>query len=249
MSSESFLHAPDGSPIKRVRVSTIARYFWCSPQAWMAALGIINPPNEALTTGTAIHTEIETARKFSDYEKQFIELVGHTYASDGQVALTRTFKDANVEVEIITHGCDGFKVYEDKTVDLIEYKTKGGWRVYPTSLMPAIFQSKLYAWILQPLLDKHGYRWGKVTIVFLKRDRHRKFVPIGESWVEDYNPDEVERKLSVIFDEWKRTCDAKSAKERRNILIPPKSYKCIHCPDCYKNGANQFNLKCPFQDF
>jgi len=249
----SLFRAPSGKKIKRVRVSTLSRYFWCSPQAWMSALGVENPPSDILKQGTEIHTAIETARKLNSYEKEFSKLIGNTYASDKKVALSRTLKDTNTKVElgeIVTHGIDGFKVNKDKEVDLIEYKTKGGWRVYPVSLMPAIFQTKVYMWVLDPLIREHGYTWRHTDIVFVKRDRRRRahFEPIGETRVEDYDSIKVENKILEILDEWDRASKAKTSKERRDILIPPKSYKCRFCPSCYKNGENKYGLRCPFQD-
>lgn len=149
--------------------------------------------------------------------------------------------------ELVTHGYDDFKVTPDREVDLLEYKTKGGWRIRPVDLMPAIFQCKVYAWLLEPYLMMHGYHWREIWIIFLRRTRQKTFVPIGEHLVEDYNSVEVEKKIARIFDEWNRASEAKTNEERRNILIGPKKYKCVYCPDVFKKGKNSLGLRCPFQ--
>jgi len=237
---------PSGEYIRKVRVSTLARYFWCSAQAWMQALGVEGPPTEAKSEGTIIHTKIEKARKPSSYEKEFKEKLEEFFANG---IIARPWFDQKNLIhlgELVTHGIDDFKVTPDRQVDLIEYKTKTSWRVYPVDLMPAQFQAKLYAWVLEPYLIMFGYRWRQIWIIFVKRERGGRFKPIGETFVEDYDPIEVEKQIAEIFDEWNKASEAETDEERRNILIPPKKYKCLLCPEVYRLGKNELGLRCPF---
>jgi len=246
---ENFLKlfkTPEGVEVRRIRASTLASYFWCSPRAWMMALGVETPPSQALELGSKIHADIEKARKQSPYEEEFKAILDQFFA-EGTIA--RPWLDMKTEIvtgEIRTHGIDDFKVTSDRLVDLIEYKSKAGWRIQPVSLMPAIFQTKIYCWILEPFLLMKGYRWREIWIVFVKRERSGKFKPIGEHQVEDYSSIKIEKKIAEIFDEWNNASEAKTNKERRAILIPPKKWKCLHCPDVYRLGKNPLGLRCPF---
>lgn len=248
--------SPEGDEVRRVRVSTLSRYYWCSPQAWLSALGVKSPPSTVMSVGTEIHGEIEVARKLTSYEKKFKDLLDEFFGSmtttkqNEENVVRRLWYDQKTMVEmgeIVTHGIDDFKVTKEKEVDLIEYKTKRGYMISPVDLMPAIFQTKIYCWVLDPLLKANGYSWKDIYITFLKRDRKRGFMPIGEHQVYHYDPQEVEKKLAEIFDEWDRASKAKSKRKQRDILIPPKKWKCIHCPPAYKHGENPLGLRCPFQ--
>jgi len=212
----------------------------------MQSLGIETPSSEALTDGSKIHADIAKARERSKHEKEFEEFLDQFFAGS---TIGRPWLNQTTEIvtgEIRTHGYDDFRVNENREVDLIEYKTKGGWRVQPVSLMPAIFQAKIYCWILEPYILLKGYRWREIWVIFLKRRRGAKFSPIGEHEIQSYNSIEVEEKIAEIFDEWNRASEAKTDEERRSILIPPKSWKCVSCPGVFRLGKNHLGLKCPF---
>ncbi|MDH5634750.1 MAG: hypothetical protein OEY30_02875 [Candidatus Bathyarchaeota archaeon] len=236
---------PDGKPVYTIGGSTIARYYWCSPQAWLSASGIQAPQSEALSTGTKIHADIEEARKLSPQEEEFQHFLSQFLTEDKRGKnIGRPWLDGKTKLVddigwIATHGLDDFKIDNQRRVTNIEYKSKKGWRVDPVSLMPALFQTKVYMYIYEPYLILGGWYWKESWVVWLKRTRDG-FEPIGETRVDDYDSAETQRKIADIFDEWNRASEAKTNAERRRILIPPKKFKCRICPEVYKTS-------CPFQ--
>lgn len=237
---------PDGKPVYTIGGSTLSRYYWCSPQAWLSASGVETPPSKAMETGTKIHADIEKARIASPQEEEFKQFISQFLGTDERGKnVGRPWIDGKTVIQddvgwVATHGMDDWKVDDKRRVTNIEYKTKKGWKVYPTSLMPALFQAQVYMWIYEPYLMLGGWHWKESWVVWLKRKRDG-FAPIGETRVDEYDSAEVQAQIAKIFDEWNRASEAKTNKERRRILIPPKRFKCRICPDAYKS-------ECPFQN-
>jgi len=235
----------EGTEVHTIRASTLARYFWCSIQAWLMAGGLETPRSEALSIGSKIHSDIETARKLSPREEEFQKFLSQYLAPDGYGGtIGRPWINGETVIQeekgwVRTHGMDDFKVDDKRRVVNIEYKTSGGWKIYPTTLMPAIFQTKIYQWIMEPYLLIGGYHWKGSHIVWLKRLRN-DFKPIGETTDIEYDSAEVQEQIDTIFNEWNRASEAKTNEERRNILIAPKKFKCTMCSEIFKS-------RCPFQ--
>ena len=228
--------------IGSIRASTLARYFWCSPQAWIMGSGVTTPKNDSLTFGTKTHLDIEKSRKFSFAEAQFEKAIKQYYTD----SISRIWfnKDGKTFGEIVTHGMDGFLVVQDRKVRLMEYKTKKGWQVLPVDVVPNTFQTNIYMWIHEPYLQLEDYIWDGGSLIYLKRNKDKTFTPIGEKETWSFDSLQIETDYEKIFDEWNRASQAKTNEERRSILIPPKNYKCIICNSITKCVHDV----CPFQN-
>lgn len=237
--------------VKTIRASTLASYYWCSIKSWLQASGIELPKTESMSVGTNIHNNIAQARMMSPQEKKFHELI-KSYKCD-EVISRPWIDNENIHIvadaEIVTHGYDGFTLDRKKGVTLSEYKTKKGWSIRATDVVPNKFQTQLYCWIMEPFLKMHGYHWKGARIIYVKRTREKDnngnylFVPIGQLDITDYKAKDVEAKIRRIFKEWDEASLCKTDEQKRSILLPPKRWKCIICerysPEIYKI--------CPFQ--
>lgn len=243
---KQMFHTPKGKGVHTLAASTLASQKWCEVKAWLMASGVKFPPTEATISGSNIHADIEKARQLSPKEKQFKQFISQflNVKDERGGTIGRPWINGKLNItaelgEIRTHGMDDYKVVNHEVTN-IEYKTKGGWQVQPVSLMPALFQTQIYMWILEPYLLLGGYHWKESWIVWLKRKRGGKFEPIGETKVTSYNPTELQEEIQDIFNRWEKASKAKTNRKRREILIPPKKWKCIRCQETFKK-------QCPFQ--
>lgn len=237
----------EGKDVRRIRASTLALQKWCEVQSWLMASGIEIPSSEALEIGGLIHDNIDKARKLSPAEAEFTtKLHDFFYDKDKQGgAIVRPWIDGKTLLdtgEIRTHGMDDFKV-EGKLVTNLEYKTKSNRQIRPVNLAPAVFQTHIYMWIMEPYINMLGYYWKESWVIYLKRERSGDFQPIGEIDVKDYDPVALEEEIAGIFDRFDRAADAKTNAERRAILYPPKKFKCLICA----KYSPQLHARCPFQ--
>ena len=242
--------------VKYLRVSTLASYFYCSVRARCQALGIDTPPTEALAIGKRKHDEITAARQPSVWERELETylktcMVTELESTDGstgirdaenKVFMRGWYDGATVIGHIVTHGVDDWECNPQREVTLIEYKTTNQKYVDNYKLSTALFQTKLYIWILDPLLKLGGYRIVRGKVVYLARDGKpigEKIIRIDESpkyetenYEDDwfvYNTKRVESEIAKILDQF----------EHPENLIPPARFKCARCPQIFKN-------ECPF---
>ena len=213
--------------VQTIRVSTFASYYWCAVQSWLKSLGHQSPYKEAMGRGRRIHQEVRDARKDSEWEKAFLEeLDGFFEDRNGDRVLSRNWKDTEIIGEFVTHDIDELKVNPDRTVVLIEYKTKKSRYIRPIDLAPAVFQAKMYAWLLEPYMNIMNYRIIKGVVVFL----NTKGKPIGQSEEIFFDYFEIEEDIERILYQFNNP----------EALIPPQKWKCNICDDVFKS-------RCPFQ--
>jgi len=231
--------SPEGKLIHYVRASTLGHYWYCAVQAWLQATRGIEPPaSEALQIGKRIHDQITKSRKPSRWEQQFQDFItqfmvdrnageGSTgLATEGSKVFMRPWYDGETIVgHVVTHGVDDFRVYPDRTVILVEYKTTAQRVIDYYKLAPAVFQLKVYMWILEPYLKLGGYKLLRGEVVFLTR----RGKPLGVKQIVDYDSKEVEQQLARIFYQFNHP----------ESLVPPARWKCLNCPQVYKK-------ECPF---
>lgn len=227
----------EGKPIKKIRASALASYFWCAIQSYLKCCGVEQPrPKEKshrLNVGSEIHEGISKSRKPSIYEEEFMAKIKpfiDNVAPEGFEIARKWDDDTLIENDDegwISGHCDELKVNADHTVSLVEYKTKSSPYVDWIDLSPAILQLKIYSWLLEPMLTLIGYRITEATVVFLDR----KGYAIGEKRVP-INYQEIEREMQSIFDEFKKPM---------NEMVPPKRFKCYTCAEVYKS-------RCPYNE-
>jgi len=134
--------------------------------------------------------------------------------------------DDGADAGFVSGHMDELKVNEDRTIHLIEYKTKKSGYVNYYALAPATFQIQIYAWLLEPIVALLGYRITRARLVFLTQ----KEKPIGTKDVSlDYEL--IEREIRDVIRQFR--------KEPKD-MIPPARYKCRMCPQIYKT-------RCPYQ--
>jgi CRISPR/Cas system-associated exonuclease Cas4 (RecB family) len=230
---------PDGTEVRFIRASTLGHYWYCAVQAWLQCCGIESPSNEALSIGKAIHDSITGARQPSRWETEFEvflkQFMVERATGQGSTGLKgeeyKVFQRAWYDRETIighvtTHGVDDFRVSPERKVVLVEYKTTGQRIIDYYKLMPAVFQLKVYMWILEPYLKIGAYTIKRGEIVFLDR----KGKPLGCKEITDYTAAEIEDNIARILSQFKHP----------ETLIPPAKWKCFNCPEVWKS-------KCPFQ--
>ena len=232
------IHQP--IPVKTIRASTLASYWWCSEKARLTALGVQGwKPSQAALTGTLIHNNILTARKLTPLEQEFEKALAPFYKTnekDGEPIIARTYKNNKIKADgtFLTHGADEWKVEPDRNCWIIEYKTKSRSYVTPVDISPARFQNKLYCWLHKPIFEYIPFELAGGQIIFLQRKGTKgKFKPIGQTekmlWNEDTERDFLEQVEHIL---WSWNNPTKQ--------IPPKRYKCNFCSPIYKE-------KCYFQ--
>lgn len=230
-------HTQSGKPVRYLRASTLGHYWYCAVQAWLQAQGIESPDNKAMNIGRRIHDEITASRKPSKWEVEFEDFLrafmveresgeGSTGISEteNKVFMRAWYDGETVLGHIVTHGVDDFRVYPDRTVIFEEYKTTAQRVIDYYKLTPAIFQLKVYMWIMEPYLKVGGYKLKHGQVVFLTR----RGKPLGTKEVY-YNQEEVEGQITRILYQF----------EHPEELIPPARWKCRICPEVYKR-------RCPF---
>lgn len=229
---------PDGTEVNHVRASTLGHYWFCAVQAWLQTCGIESPRNEALSIGKAIHDEITGSRDPSFWEKEFETFLkqfmvkretgaGSTgLAGNEDMVFQRAWLDGTTVIgHVTTHGIDDYRVSPERDVVLVEYKTTNQRYIDYYKLSPAVFQLRVYMWILEPYLIAGGYNLKRGEIVFL----NRKGEPMGIKEITDYTAADVEANIARILEQF---ADPKK-------LIPPSKFKCLHC-------ATVFKERCPF---
>jgi len=231
------IHQP--IPVKTIRASTLAGYWWCSEKARLQALGVQSKQKwQSAATGTLIHNNILTARKLSPIEEEFEKALAPFYklSKDNQPIIYRTYKNTKIKADgtFLTHGADEWKVTPDRKCWIIEYKTKSRSYVTPVDISPARFQNKLYCWLYNPIFEYIPFELAGGQIIFLQRKGTKgKFEPIGQTekilWNEDAERTFLEDVEHIL---WSWNTPTKQ--------IPPKRYKCNFC-------SAEFKEKCYFQ--
>jgi CRISPR/Cas system-associated exonuclease Cas4 (RecB family) len=243
---------PKNEEIKYIRVSTLAAYFHCAAKAYLQAIGVESPSNEATSEGTRIHNDITASRpstalerELELYLKQF--MVSHECGgastgisgTENKVFMREWLENGKVVGYIESHGFDDFRVDPDKKVTIVEYKTTSQKIVDWYKLSTAIFQLKIYCWMLEPILKAGGYSIDKAEIVYLPQpDKRRKGEPLPPHMVEplgvrtiiDYNAEAVEADIRMVFNQMRDPTH----------MLAPARYKCYICHP-------NFKALCPFQ--
>lgn len=226
-------------PVKTIRASTQAGYWYCSENARLQALGVqAQFSSEVAKWGTVIHDDILDARKITPLELEFKEALAPFYklGEDKQPIISRTYKNTKIKADgtFLTHGADEWKVEPDRKCWLIEYKTKSRSYVTPVDISPARFQNKLYCWLHAPIFEFIPFTLAGGQIIFLQRKgKFGDFKPIGQTEKMYWN-EETERTFLEDMEHilWSWNNPTKQ--------IPPKRWKCLHCSPIFKE-------KCFFQ--
>jgi len=224
------IHQP--IPVRTIRASTLAAYWYCSEKARLQALGVQeSKTSRQAKWGTAIHENITKARKPSPIEQEFTEALAPFYKED---VISRPYKNTKIKADgvFLTHGADEWKVTPNRECWIIEYKTKSSPYIKPVDISPARFQNKLYCWLHAPIFQFIPFKLMGGQIIFLLR-KGRRFQPIGQTeymyWNEDTEHSFLED-LERILWFWNNP----------SKQIPPKRWKCLRCPPVFKE-------KCVFQ--
>jgi CRISPR/Cas system-associated exonuclease Cas4 (RecB family) len=220
--------------IKTIRVSTLASYYYCAMKAWLQAQGIESPPNQLTEDGTKLHNAITAARPPSQLE---IELENHLKqymieedtgkgstgisGTHNKVFVREWLENNKVVGKITSHGCDDFRVFPDKTVVIVEYKSTGQKIIDWYKLSTAIFQLKVYMWMLEPILKMGGYSIRKAEIVYV----NRKGEPLGTKQIVDYDERTIEDEIRRVFEQFRDPAN----------MIPPSRFKCYNCHPNFKS--------------
>ena len=238
-----------GKIIEHIRVSTLAGYWFCAAKSYLQALGVNSPSSPATEAGTELHNAFTAARppsqleiELENYLKRFMVNIDTGAGSTGLAGtedkvFARAWKrDGQVVGWITSHGFDDFRVDPDKKVTIVEYKTTSQKVVDWYKLSTAIFQLKVYMWMIEPLLKQGGYTLHKAEIVYYpqlgKRDKRlpHEVEPLGVKTITDYSEASVEADIENIFKQFGEPTK----------MIPPARYKCYMCHPNFKS-------QCPFQ--
>lgn len=231
------IHAP--RIVRTIRASCIASYWYCSEKARLSALGVDeSTPITSAAIGTLIHNDIANARNPSSLEIEFQEALAPFYkmGMDGQPIISRAYYNTKIQAdgEFLTHGADEWKIDADHKAWIIEYKTKSCDYVKPVDISPARFQNKLYCWLHAPIFKLIPFELAGGQIIFVKRiGSSGQFKEIGQTEKMFWNEDTETQLLADL----ERILWTWNNPEKQ---IPPKRYKCLHCPPIYKS-------KCFFQ--
>lgn len=184
-------------------------------------------------TGTLIHENITKARNPSTLEAE-LQFALQPFFKEG--IISRNYKNTKINADgtFTTHGADEWKVTENRECWILEYKTKSCNYVTPVDISPARFQNKMYCWLYSPIFSLIPFKLAGGQIIYVKRVGNRgDFEEIGQTEKVWWNT-EAEAELMEQFEHilWSWSHPEKQ--------IPPKRYKCLHCPPIYKT-------KCFFQ--
>lgn len=222
--------------VVRIRASSLSSYYWCAVQARLRIEGVEAPKKEVMTIGTKIHKMIDVARKPSTWEHKLNTELAKLGIKETETGyeFSRRFKSSPIEILGDTIVLDGqvsghpdeLKVNADHTIHMIEYKTTRSSYITWIGLGPASFQLKLYIWITQPVFEMLGYKVNEASIVFITQKRCKV---IGEHYIHIDN-ETTEAEITQILTYLNGPIDK---------LIPPRRWKCLHCPQVYKK-------RCPY---
>jgi CRISPR/Cas system-associated exonuclease Cas4 (RecB family) len=127
---------------------------------------------------------------------------------------------------------DDYRVISDsdsrKSVSIIEVKTTSKDFLFSYEYEAAIFQVRLYAWIMEPVLAKLGFQLHDrmYVEVYSQKDNHLiKRIP-----VTPYSTSEMESLLSNIKEEWIGL----------RPMHYPTEWKCKTCPVQVKNVCDRW---------
>ena len=192
-----------------VRVHQIVDYWYCCERSrLMACLGLEAPQTLDMDCGSRVH-EWLMGRPKTDKELKLYE------ALKPHEPFSRVFEG----VQILAHP-DDLTVLGKNKVQIIEYKTVDNPHVKPWKTVLAKYQTQLYAWVLQPILEGLGYQLAHVhKVVFLSRNG--LFVRKVSA---EHDPYCVERKVGEVFSFWKTG----------QPMIKPLKWKCLQCPSVFK---------------
>lgn len=223
---------------KNVRASTLASWFYCAEKFTHIANGL-TPEEEIdekkadiLDTGTAIHAVLEESmgRRFP-YEEEFIDLL-KTYQHE-TLGFTRTIRDVNILCTISGHQDDlqitpdfSVSVIENKTIEIPKWPADGSvpnmYFVEKFKIPIAKYQSQIYSWILEPIVQKeggymHGYNaiqyWDRPTAKFVK------WYPVR------YDAAAVQEQILQAL---------KACSDPSLVIRPKVGWKCKSCPEAHK---------------
>jgi CRISPR/Cas system-associated exonuclease Cas4 (RecB family) len=208
-----------------VRVHQIVDYWYCCERSrLMACEGLECPKSHRMDEGFEIHEWLENRPKTGEELKLYEALKPY-----------EPFSRAYEGVQILAHPDDLAIVGKNK-VQIVEYKTVDKSNVKPWKTVLAKYQTQLYGWVLQPILEGLGYQLAHThKVVFLSRNG--LFLKRFNVECDNYC---VERMVREVFNFWKTGAP----------LIKPMKWKCQQCPSIFKSQCRfcQANLEVSYHE-
>ena len=227
----SATYPQSSSEPKRYRASCLAKWFWCAEQSRHLALGLI--PEEVIDVaeiGTIGHKILEESLgKRFPWENQFIDELAKY--QDKDVGFMRDFEDAKIYCNLSAHF-DDLQITKDLIVSVVEHKFVMNANLYNIQrwkLCMASFQSQIYSWILQPIVEELGGIMHRVNVAcFWSLET---FEHIHDFDVE-YKPVQTQENILRCV----------KAYEDPRLIIAPTEWKCRYCSQLHKELC-QFEAK------
>lgn len=223
---------PPSDPPKRLRASTIGRWFWCAEQVRHLLLGLIpeKEPTEAMETGTAFHKILEESmgRRFP-WEERFMDELQKE--QDPILGFKLKLYNSTIYHNITGHP-DDIQITIDRIVSIVEHKTTKNpsqYMIERYKLPIAKFQCQVYALILEPIVQKLGGVMNRFHAVCYWSSK--TFEHIGTYKVPYYPKQVRENVLRVI-----------RSLRKRSEVIAPREWKCKYCSKEHKELC-QFDQK------
>lgn len=219
------------SAYNKYRASCISKWNWCAEQSRHLALGMV--PEEVIDVaeiGTIGHQILEETmgRRFP-WENQFFDEL-EKY-QDSELGFVRGIETAKIYYNLTGHY-DDLQITIDKCVSVVEHKfvkNPNLWYIQRYKLPTAQFQTQIYAWILEPIVEQLGgvmHRAHAVCYWNLNTFQHiHNFYVI-------YQPVQTQENILRCI----------KAYENTELIIPPKEWKCNYCSPVHKELC-QFEKK------
>lgn len=212
---------------KRVRGSTIAKWFWCAEQFRHSALGLLpeeepDEPKEVCEVGTMMHKVLEESmgRRFP-WEEQFMEKL--QTLQNPELGFTRNVSTTTIYCDLTTHPDDlqitpdfMVSVIENKTVEMRDPNNPDTYFIERFKLPMAKFQSQVYSYVLEPIVNKLGAVMNRYNAVqYWDRNTFKlvKWYPV------EYYP--VQTRENILR--------ALGAIKDPTLVIKPQAWKCRCC--------------------
>jgi len=202
-------------------------------------------PSVEMQVGTNIHDLIHKLGRRWTWETKFLKEL-EKYRDEGYGLIRKVGNDQIYE-DIEGHP-DEFQVSISKWVSVVELKTTAikNMKFYNRWKLPvAIFQTQVYCYILDPILQEMGYRLDKMHVVSVWYTKYRKRA--GKKELAEYGP---LQDVPIFYYPKQTEEDIKrvlNAFRDPSLIIPPRSFprgfKCKQCPKIYKERCQFWNQK------
>jgi CRISPR/Cas system-associated exonuclease Cas4 (RecB family) len=224
----------------RIRVSDLTELLNCQERAKIICLGKAVPNYTYGTSkyrekGKEMHAELIKNPSYRSFDRDLVLYhLGISNSTFEKELGEHTIAGRPDDLEIIyAFGPDGKVI--DKSIALIEIKTTSKNRPYLFEREKAKFQLQLYVWIMEPYIQKLGYKlYNKHKVKWYSQNDNGIICEDEVSALDD-----IENFLSCIFESWNGL---------RPIRYPqPESLRKKICARCPKEVKDKCLLRNKFQ--